>query len=264
MTSTKVMAFFFSILRVALVAWVLTGGAAVAEESGAVDVLAAAERELQAGQPEVAADLLRKAMQTFATDGKDANALGAVALHLSRIDQLGGNLEAAERPLLQAIPNLTEAGGPARANLAQLYIELGNLTLARGALNRAQIALLKGVGLARAAVAADDPMLLEAEISLATAEIRAFRLEAADRHAVSRVMEAGEALAKGGESPLLTGLTDWMPHDTDGVMEPLWPWLMARVLPPQDVRRRPSSIRSHRSAATTGSPRVASSRPAPA
>ena len=181
MTSTKVMAFFFSILRVALVAWVLTGGAAVAEESGAVDVLAAAERELQAGQPEVAADLLRKAMQTFATDGKDANALGAVALHLSRIDQLGGNLEAAERPLLQAIPNLTEAGGPARANLAQLYIELGNLTLARGALNRAQIALLKGVGLARAAVAADDPMLLEAEISLATAEIRAFRLEAADR-----------------------------------------------------------------------------------
>ncbi len=30
-------------------------------------------------------------------------------------------------------------------------------------------------------MAADDPTLLEAEISLATAEIRAFRLEAADR-----------------------------------------------------------------------------------
>lgn len=178
MTWAKVMAFFFSAFRVAFVACVLASSAALANEKDAADVLAAAQRDVEAGRPEAAAELLRQAMTAFA--GKDARALGAVAMRLSRIDQLGGNLAAAEKPLLQAIPDLTKSGEPARASLAQLYIELGNLALARGALNRAQIALMKGVGLARSAVAADDPMLLEAEISLATAEIRAFRLEAAD------------------------------------------------------------------------------------
>lgn len=154
---------------------------ALAQETTPSDVVAEAERVLADGRPAAAADLLRGLLPELAAKPDQAILLGAVALRLSRIDQLAGDLDAAERPLLAAVQPVTAAGEPARKVLAALYIELGNLTLARGALNRAQIALMKGVGLARAALPPEDPMLLEAELSLATAEIRAFRLEAADK-----------------------------------------------------------------------------------
>lgn len=178
MTRKPVMALLLS--GTVVLAVLLAAALPLRADDNAADI-AAAEQELRAGHADRAANLLRDILSRLLLDDTANPEMAEVALRLSRVDQLGGNLEAAERPLLEAIPHLTKAGVPARAGLARLYIELGHLTLARGALNRAQIALMKGTGLARTTVAADDPMLLEAELSLATAEIRAFRLDAADR-----------------------------------------------------------------------------------
>lgn len=196
-----------------------------AEANSADEAIAAAESALLAGNADKAATLLGNLLPQLMADDSAAIQVGDVALRLSRIDQLGGDLDAAEAPLLQAIPHLTKVGEAARkgkvqlgsryadektlqrdvpapaengrelrAGLARLYIELGHLTLARGALNRAQLALMKGIGLAEDTVAPGDAMLLDAELSLATAEIRAFRLEPAAR----RLEAMEERLAAAG------------------------------------------------------------------
>jgi CHAT domain-containing protein/tetratricopeptide (TPR) repeat protein len=147
--------------------------------SASASYFADAELALNDGRPQQAADLLRALIARWSGDPSQAPLLGEAALRLSRVAQLSGDFTAAERPLLDAMRPLTEAGSAAQAALAANYIELGNLALAKGALSRAQIALLKGVALARNAVGPRDPMLLSAELSLSTAEIRAFRLDAA-------------------------------------------------------------------------------------
>lgn len=170
--------------------WSISALPAAAEELSFADTIANAERAVGEGRHAAAADLLRKLLADLDETGDQALRRGEVALRLSRIDQLAGDFDKAERPLLEAIPLLTAAGAPARPVLASLYIELGNLTLAKGALNRAQIALMKGVALARAALPPQNPALFEAELSLATAETRAFRLRDAEKRLARLATEA--------------------------------------------------------------------------
>ncbi|MBL8710642.1 MAG: CHAT domain-containing protein [Rhodospirillaceae bacterium] len=137
------------------------------------------EQALATGRPEVARELIRA---MIAAPDAPAPVIGAGALHLARIAQLSGNFAEAEQPLMDALRRLPAADVAVQPVLASIYVAMGDLALIRGDTTRAQIALLKGIAIARRIAASDDPLLIEAELSLAMAEIRAFRLrQAGDR-----------------------------------------------------------------------------------
>lgn len=134
---------------------------------------------LAEGRPQVAAYILQNLYSALAQARGDVRLRYETALQLSRLLRLSGDFVGAERPLIDVIKLPASAAGDV---LPLIYAELGGLALARGDLTRAQITLLKAVALARAAPGTDVAVLLETELVLATAEIRAFRLaEAAAR-----------------------------------------------------------------------------------
>lgn len=57
----------------------------------------------------------------------------------------------------------------------------------------------------------------------------------AEQYAVSRVMAAAADRRVDPGSELAAHLIRQLPRDTDGVMEPLWPWIMAKFLPHEEL-----------------------------
>lgn len=160
-----------------------------------------ADSALVAGRPGQAASLLRDLAQSLAGNEENIRLRYEIALQLSRILRLAGDFSGAERPLLDAV-NLPAA---AAGNIApSVYAELGKIALLRGDLTRAQISLLKAGALARAVPEIDPAAALDIEIALATAEIRAFRLEAAGR----RLEAIDRAAAAAGEQEILAADID--------------------------------------------------------
>lgn len=155
----------------------LAGSHALAQETApdAVAIYAQADRAMMAGDPDSAQrDIIGIMSQQTAP-----SIIGAGALRLSQIAQLASNLPAAEQPLQDALKLLPPADGTAQPVLAAIYLQLGALAMARGDMGRAQLALLKGLAIGKRVATPDDPQLLEAELSLAIAEIRAIRWDAA-------------------------------------------------------------------------------------
>jgi CHAT domain-containing protein len=151
--------------------WLLTGAPAMAQNA---DAIAAADAAIAAGDLAGAQQQLLSALT--ATVAPDV--IGAASIRLSHIAQLRGNLAVAEVPLRDALKRLAGDNPAARPASAAIYLQLGAIALARGDTSRAQLALMKGIAIGKG-VAPNDPMLLEAELTLATAEIRAFRLSEA-------------------------------------------------------------------------------------
>lgn len=153
---------------------VVPSGLAFAQQAP-TDVYAAADRALADGDPDVAQRAILDIMQQQPTPLIQ----GTGALRLSQIAQLAGNLVAAEAPLQDALKLLPAQDPAAQPILAAIYVQIGALAMARGDMGRAQLALLKGIAITKHVTSTGDPQLLEAEIALATAEIRAFRLQQA-------------------------------------------------------------------------------------
>ncbi|TDQ81341.1 CHAT domain-containing protein [Dongia mobilis] len=155
-----------------------------------------ADTLLGAGHPAQAAGLLRDLAQRLAGNDEKIRLRYEVALQLSRILRLAGDFSGAEGPLLDAIGLPAAAAGEAAA---LVYAELGKIALARGDLTRAQISLLKAGALARAVPGIAPAVVLDIEIALATAEIRAFRLESAGQRLEAITRDAAIA----GDQPIL-------------------------------------------------------------
>ena len=152
--------------------------APVLAQQSAPDILAvyaAADAAVAQGDPTAA----RREILAILSHQPAPAVLGAGALRLSQIAALAGDLAGAERPLQEAITLLPSGDPSAQPALAAIYLQLGALAMARGDMGRAQLALLKGIAIGKRLSTPDDPQLLEAELSLATAEIRAFRLQRA-------------------------------------------------------------------------------------
>lgn len=135
------------------------------------DLFARADSALSAGELASAQQQVLAILNT----AREPAVIGGAAMRLSQIAQLSGDLPAAEAPLRSAFKHLSANDPAARPALATIYLQLGAIALARGETSRAQLALMKGLAIGKQ-VAPDDPMLLEAELTLVTAEIRAFRL----------------------------------------------------------------------------------------
>jgi CHAT domain-containing protein/Tfp pilus assembly protein PilF len=141
-------------------------------------VFAAADAAVARGDPAAA----RREILAILSHQPGPAVLGAGAMRLSQIAALAGDIAGAEKPLQDALALLPSGDPAAQPALAAIYLQLGGLAMARGDMGRAQLALLKGIAIGKRVSTLDDPQILEAEISLAIAEIRAFRLpQAADR-----------------------------------------------------------------------------------
>jgi len=155
-------------------AWIFMSVPASAQDT---DIFAPADSALVAG------DLARAQQEILAilNTAQPSAVVGDAAMRLSRIAQVQGDLPAAEAPLREALKHLAAKDPSARPALAAIYLQLGAIALARGDTSRAQLALMKGLAIGKE-VAPGDPLLVEADLTLATTEIRAFRLsEAAAR-----------------------------------------------------------------------------------
>jgi hypothetical protein len=53
--------------------------------------------------------------------------------------------------------------------------------------------------------------------------------EQGQKHILNRTLVARAYLEPDPDLGVLDNFTRWLPHDTDGVVEPLWPWLAARL-----------------------------------
>jgi CHAT domain-containing protein len=154
--------------------WLLISAPALAQST---DVFALADSALGRGD----FDQAKQQVLGVLGSATEPAVIGGAAMRLSHIAQLTGDLPAAEAPLRDALKRLPANVPAARPASAAIYLQLGAIALARGDTSRAQLALMKGVAIGKQ-VAPDDPLLQEAELTLATAEIRAFRLaEAATR-----------------------------------------------------------------------------------
>ncbi|MBP7950513.1 MAG: hypothetical protein KA004_12735 [Verrucomicrobiales bacterium] len=54
------------------------------------------------------------------------------------------------------------------------------------------------------------------------------------KHNMRRALVARDLLEGSDNRGVMQRLTDWMPHATDGVVAPLWPWVAARLAAPED------------------------------
>jgi CHAT domain-containing protein len=154
--------------------WLLVGAPALAQNA---DTITAADTAIATGDLAGAQQQLISILAATVTP----DVIGAASIRLSHIAQLRGDLAMAEVPLREALKRLPASDASARSASAALYLQLGAIALARGDMSRAQLALMKGIAIGKE-VAPNDPVLLEAELTLVTAEIRAFRLsEAAAR-----------------------------------------------------------------------------------
>jgi CHAT domain-containing protein len=172
--------------------WMLVSAPALAQST---DVFALADSSLGGG------DLGQAQQQVLAILGSatEPTVIGGAAMRLSHIAQLMGDLPAAEVPLREALKRLPANVPAARPASAAIYLQLGAIALARGDTSRAQLALMKGLAIGKQ-VAPGDPLLQEAELTLATAEIRAFRLA----EATTRLARLKGQI--GAVSPRLTAL----------------------------------------------------------
>lgn len=148
--------------------WMLHSAPAIAQTT---DVFAPVDGALNAGELAQAQQQVLEILRST----REPAVVGGAALRLAQIAQLSGNLPAAEAPLRGALKRVPATDPAAKPALATIYLQLGSIALARGETSRAQLALMKGLAIGNQ-VAPNDPMLLEAELTLATAEIRAFRL----------------------------------------------------------------------------------------
>ncbi|MBI2253742.1 MAG: CHAT domain-containing protein [Proteobacteria bacterium] len=172
--------------------WLLVSKPALAQGT---DILATADNAIAAG------DLVGAQQQLLSilAAAKEPDIVGAASIRLSHIAQLRGDLAAAETPLREALKRLPAGAPAAQPASAAIYLQLGAIALARGDTSRAQLALMKGIAIGKR-VAPNDPLLLEAELTLTTAEIRAFLLT----EATARL--AGLELSLDASSPRLNAL----------------------------------------------------------
>lgn len=172
--------------------WMLISTPAMAQGT---DLFTQADSALASGD----LDRARQEVLVVLSSATDPDVVGGAAMRLSHIAQLVGDLPAAEMPLREALKRLPANVPAARPASAAIYLQLGAIALARGDTSRAQLALMKGLAIGKQ-VAPDDPLLQEAELTLATAEIRAFRLP----EAAARLSRLAERI--GTDSPRLAAL----------------------------------------------------------
>jgi CHAT domain-containing protein len=178
----------------ACLCWLLLTAPAWAQQlPDPASAFAEADRLMTAGDPVAARQQILSVMAETAVPA----ILAGGALRLAQQAQLTGDMAGAERPLRDALSLLPASDPSAQPGLAAIYLQLGALAMARGDMSRAQIALLKGLSIAKRLATVDDPAILEAELMLAFAEIRSFRLPEATKR-----LAALEPRAKSAEPRL--------------------------------------------------------------